>query len=109
MHRLLYLDPLLKLRFLELDSDSVLQLVDIAERIETEHRDGSAIRRAQPFDAFERGGFSGAVRTDQSEDFAVVDLERDVIDGNRRFVGLSKSRNLDNCPIGAWQVVTDRF
>ena len=103
MHRLLHLDPLLKLRFLELHSNSVLQLVDVPERIETEHGDGSAIRSAKSFDAFERSGFSGPVRADQPEDLAVVDLERDVIDGNRRFVGLSKSGNPDDCPIGAWR------
>src|SRR5262249_43224133 len=94
--RLPDLDPLLQLRLLQLDADALLQFVDVAERIETEHRDGAAIRHPQPFDALERGRLAGAVRSDQAEDLAVVHLERHLVHGDGGAVGLAASRDADD-------------
>src|SRR2546425_8895501 len=87
--RLPHLDPLLQLRLLELHADAILQFVDVAERIEPEHRDSAAIGHAQSLDALQRGRLAGAVRSDQSEDLAIVDLERHLIDRDRLAVGLA--------------------
>ena len=103
MNRFLHLDSLLELGFLELNSDPVLKLVDVAKRVESEHRDRSAIGRAQSLDALERRRLAGAVRADQPEYLAVVNLEGDIIDRDSRFVGFSKSGNLDDGLLGVWR------
>src|ERR1700733_89028 len=68
-------DSLLQLGLLQLNPDAILQLVDVAEGIETQHGDGAAVGRAQAFDALHRGGFTGAVGADQAKDLTVVHLE----------------------------------
>ena len=54
----------------------------------------SGVRR--PFDALHRGGLAGAVGPDQTEDLAVVDLERHVVDGHRPAVGLADAGDLND-------------
>ena len=96
IHRLPDLDPLLELRLLELHSNTVLQLIHVAERIQAQDRDGAAVRPAHSFDALHRGCLPCAVRTDQAEDFAFADFKRNLGDGHRRPVGLADAGNLDD-------------
>src|SRR5687768_233251 len=84
------------MRLLELHADPVLELVDIAEWIETENRNGAIVGSAQAFDALHRGGLACAVRSDESEDLAVVHLERDIVHRDERLVGFSDPRNLND-------------
>ncbi len=93
--RLLYFDPLLQLRFLQLHADSLLQAAHVTKRIEPEHRNLSGIRRPQPFDALQRGGLAGAVWANQAEDFPRLDLERHVVDGQRGPIGFADVRDAD--------------
>ena len=67
-------------------ADPRLQRVYVAERIEVQHRDAAAVRLAQPFDAFERRRLARAVGADQAEDFALIHLERHVVDRDGRWV-----------------------
>src|SRR5262249_15408212 len=78
-------------RRLKLDADALLERIYVSHRIEAEHRNGAAIRLAQAFDALHRGGLAGAVRSDQSEDLAGLDIEGDVLDRNGSSVRLSYS------------------
>ena len=96
IHRLPNLDPLLELRLLKLHSNTVLQLIHIAERIQAQDRDGSAVRPAHSFDALHRGCLPCAVRTDQAEDFALADFKRNVGNGHRRAVGFADAGYLDD-------------
>ncbi len=93
-------DPLLQLRLLELHTDAVLQLVNVLEGIQAQHRDDAAVGRAQTLDAFHRGGFSRAVGTDQAKNLAVVHVERHVVDrqhvSSERAVGFADAGNLDD-------------
>src|SRR5690349_1195080 len=89
MHRFLYLDALLQLRFLELHADALLEHLHVVKRIETEYRYAPLIRNAQAFDRLHRSRLSRAVRTDQSEYFTIVHVERHIIDGDEILIGLS--------------------
>src|SRR5262245_20830548 len=91
-----HFDPLLELRLLELNADALLERIDVAKWIEAEDRDRSAIRDTQALDALERRGLAGAVRSDQAEDLAVVDLERHLVDGDRPAVGLPAAVDTDD-------------
>src|SRR5271166_2870832 len=73
VHRLPNLYPFLQLRLLELHPDTVLQFVNVVEGIETQHRYGTAVGRAQTLDAFHRSGLSSAVGTDQTKYFTFID------------------------------------
>ncbi len=96
VYRLPYFDPLLQLRLLELNADTVLQLIDLTKRIETQNRDAAPVGRAQTFDALHRGSFSRAIWPDQTKYLAVVDLERHFVDSYRFAVGLADSRHLND-------------
>src|SRR4029077_5014213 len=63
-----HLDPLLELGLLQLDAYAPLELVDAADRIQAQHRDGAAIRPAQTLDALHGRRLAGAVGADQAED-----------------------------------------
>ena len=76
-----HLDPLLQLRLLQLDADALLQRIHVAKRIEAEHGDGAIIGLAQPLDAFHRRRLARAIRSDEAEDLALVDLERHLVHG----------------------------
>src|SRR5262245_63892842 len=64
--------------------------------MEVEDGDTSAIGRAQSAHALHRGGLSRPVRTDQAEDFARLDSERDVVHGDRSTVRLAKAGDLND-------------
>src|ERR1700722_1645047 len=96
IHSLPDLDSLLKLRALELNANPILQLINIAERIQTQDRDFAEVRPAHSFDALHGRRFAGAVGTDKAEDLALADLERNLRDGHRRSVGFTNARNFDN-------------
>ena len=48
----------------------------------------AAVGPTQSFEALDRGRLAGAVRAEQAEDLAAAHLERHVVDGDRRAVGL---------------------
>src|SRR5436305_14890899 len=76
VYRLPHFDPLLQLRLLELNPDTLLQLVDLAKGIKTQHRDAASVGRTQTFDALHRGSLSRAIWRDQTKYLAAVDLDR---------------------------------
>src|SRR2546429_225323 len=80
VYRLPHFDPLLQLRLLELNPDTLLQLVDLSKGIKTQNRDAASVGRTQTFDALHRGSFSRAIWPDQTKYLAVVDLERHLVD-----------------------------
>ena len=84
------------MRLLELHADAILQLIDVAKRIETEDGNAAAVGLPDPLHALHRRGLAGAVRADQPEDLAVLDLERHVIDGDRLPVGLADAGDADD-------------
>ena len=84
-------DSLLQLGVLELHADPLLERVGLPHRIEPEHRDDAAIGRAQPLDAFHRGGLAGAVRADQPEDLGRLHREGHVVHGHGAAVGLAQA------------------
>src|ERR1700722_18694638 len=71
-------------------------MIHVAERIQSQNRNGAAVRPAHSFDALHRGSLPGAVWADQAEDLALVDFERNLGDGHRRPVGLADAENLDD-------------
>ena len=89
VHRFPHLDAFLEMGLLELDTDAILQLIDVAKRIEAQDGNAAAVGSPNPLHAFHRRGFSGAVGPDQPEDLAVPDFERHVIDGDRLLVGFA--------------------
>ena len=96
--RFAHLDALLELRFLKLDADAALQRRDVAQRIEAEHRDAAGVGHAQPLDALHRRRLAGAVGTDQAEDLAVPDVDRDVGQRRHRSVTLREPGDLNDRP-----------
>ena len=96
VYRLPHFDPLLQLRLLELNPDTLLQLVDLSKGIKTQNRDAASVGRTQTFDALHRGSFSRAIWPDQTKYLAVVDLERHLVDSYRWAVGLADSRHLND-------------
>jgi hypothetical protein len=70
--------------------------VDVADRIEAEHRDACRDPAAQPLDALHRRRLAGAVGADQAEDLAVPDLEGNVVNRDERPVGLADAVDLDD-------------
>src|SRR6202022_1764416 len=88
-----YFNSLLQLGLLELDTDAVLQLIDLAKRIKAQDGDGAAVWLTQALDAFHGGGFSGAVGADQPKDFTVVDFKGNLVDSHSFAVGFADSGN----------------
>src|SRR5688572_16772067 len=96
MHRFPNFDALLELSLLQLCTYPLLQRVDVAKWIESEHGDRSTIRSPQSLNALHRRRLSGAVRADEPEDLAVEHVERHVIDGDRRPISLPDVAHLDD-------------
>ena len=48
-------------------------------------QDPAAVRLDQTNDHVETGGFSGAIRTEQADDLALADLDRDIFDNISTF------------------------
>ncbi len=90
-NRLPHFDAFLKLRLLELNADAVLQFVNVAKRIQTQHRDCTPVRLAQTFDALHGCGFSRAVGANQPKNLTFVHLERHFVHGHGPAVGLADS------------------
>ena len=84
------LDPLLELRLLMLDPDSILKRRGVSSRIEAQHRNRSAVRPPQAFHTLHRGGLPRAVRTDQAKDLTLVNLEGYIVHGDGGPVALSQ-------------------
>lgn len=89
-------DSLLELCLLELHPNPVLDLIDVAEWIEAQDRNLARVRPAHSFHALHRGCLASAVRPDQSKDFALVDLKRDIGDGSGGSVAFADVRNLND-------------
>jgi hypothetical protein len=89
-------DAFLKLGRLQLNTNAILQRVDVAEGIETDHGNGTGVRLPQPFDTLHGRRLPGAIWSDESEDLAGVDVERHVVDGNDRSVGFADARDVDD-------------
>src|SRR6476469_1956510 len=91
--RLPHFDALLELRFLQLYADSILQPIDIANRIQRQHADRSAVRPSQPFDALHRRGLACAVRAYQSENLLAMDVERHIVHGDEPAVSFADAED----------------
>src|SRR5438552_18392018 len=78
VYRLPHFDPLLQLRLLELNSDTLLPLVDLSKGIKTQNRDAASVGRTQTCDALHRGTSSRAIWPDQTKYLSVVALERNL-------------------------------
>ena len=94
--RFRHLHPFLELRRLQLHADPVLERVAVAERIESQDRNGAAIGTTKALDAFHRCRFPRAVGTDESEDFTGGDIEGHVVHRNRGRVGFSDGRDVND-------------
>ena len=79
--RLVGVEVAVKVRFLRQITDARLGL-HVARRV-VEHRDAAACRVQQAKQHLHRGGLAGAVRAQQSEHLAALDLEVDALDGAR--------------------------
>jgi hypothetical protein len=79
----------LQLRLLELNSDAVLKLVDLAVWVEAEHGDGAGVGASNALDALHGRGFAGSVGPDESEDFTFAYFEGRLRNGNGFAVGLA--------------------
>ena len=89
------LDAVGERRRLELSADqvAVTDLVGVGDRVEAEQRDRPGVAAAQALDRLDGGGLAGAVRSEQSEDLAVPDVEADVVQDVDVPVGLAQSRD----------------
>ncbi len=65
-----------QLRFLKLGPDHQAQLALLAYRIKPQHRHISAVEGTQPFQAFNRGRLSSAVRPNHPEDLPLIHFQR---------------------------------
>ena len=95
VHGLADLHLVLEPRGLEADADAVLHLAGLHLRIEAEHRHPAAGARAKPLEDFDRGGFSGAVRPEQSEHFAGAHVEVDALHRGKRAIVFAETFDLD--------------
>ena len=68
----------------------------VAAGIEAEHGNGALVGNAVALHAFHRRGLSRAVRADQAEDLSLAHLERDLVDGDGRAVGLPDPGDFDD-------------
>ena len=88
--RLANRDLVRQVRRLETDPDAVLEAVLLRLGIPSEHRDLAGATRAQPFQNLDGGGFSSAVRSEQTEDLARLYLEVDALYGFETLIGLPR-------------------
>ena len=78
-------------------ADPLAELCRLGHRVEPEHSDRAAIRMAQALEAFDGGRLPSAVRAEDAEDLALLDAERQVIDGRCVAVGLAQLIHCDHC------------
>ena len=76
----MHLDLVRQIGRLQTNTDPILQRLLLPIGIKAEHLHFAAAARTQAFENFDRGGFSGAVRPEQTEDFAGAHLEIDALD-----------------------------
>src|SRR2546423_15415610 len=79
-----------------LDADALAERIGIAARVKAEHGDRSLVGNAIAFDALHGGRLAGAIRTNQSEDFALEHFERHVVDGDGAAVTLTEVGDRDD-------------
>src|SRR6185503_2313379 len=96
MNCFLDLYALLQLRFLELHSNPLLKHVNVAERIEAKHRYPAVIGNAESFDAFHRGGLPRPVWSYQPKDLTIVNVERNIFDGDKPSVSFAEIGDLND-------------
>ena len=72
-----------QLALLELDADLLAQGRAVAPWVEPQHRDRARVGRSQAGDGLDGGGLAGAVRAEDGEDLALLDVEGDAVDGRR--------------------------
>ena len=89
-------DALLQLGFLELHADPALQAGRISLRVEAEDGDRAAVRSSHAFDALHGRGLAGAVGSNEAEDLALEDFQRDIFHGNRGTVVLAQPGDGDH-------------
>ncbi len=63
--------------------------------IDAEDFDGTGVGPSNAFEAFHGGGLAGAVGSDEAEDFALGDLEGDVIDDGGFAVSFGEAADAD--------------
>ena len=76
---LAHLQLLRQLGLLQLHADPLVQPVSVGPRVEPEDPDLPAITFAQALQALDRGGLARAVRAEDAEDLALIDVERDAV------------------------------
>src|SRR4029078_3432864 len=96
VERLADAELLRQLALLELDADALAQRRTGAWRVEPEHRDRARVGRSQAGDRFDGGGLAGAVRAEDGEDLALLDVEGDAVDGDAAVVGLDDVVDFDD-------------
>ena len=96
VHRLAHLDALLQLRLLQLHADPLLQLVDVRDRIEPEHRDRARDPAGAPLRRTPSSWSCPRRWADQAEDLSLAHLERDLVDGDRRPIALPDPGDFDD-------------
>src|SRR6185369_2796255 len=74
-------------------------LVRVGVRVEAEQPDRAGVRPPQPDSAFDGGGFTRPVRSQNSEDLTLGHRERDVVHRDQRPVRLAEMRDLDGRPV----------
>ena len=82
-------------------ADAPLDRKRLARRIEAEHAHLACRDVGQPEHHQDGGGLAGAVGAEQAENLAAADGERDVVDGDRRSVGLGEALGLDDGILGS--------
>ena len=78
---------------LELHTDALGQLCSLTMGIEAQHAHLTGVGPPQPHDRLYGAGLAGAVRSDDTENLARLDLERDVIDRDKIGVPLGQVAN----------------
>ena len=71
-----------ELRLLQLDAEPLAQLGRVGLPPQPEHLDDAGVGRRQALADLDRRGLAGAVRSEQAETLAGVDLEVDAVDGD---------------------------
>jgi hypothetical protein len=81
---------------LQAHADAVFELLALRAWIDPENRDLASTARTQAFENFDRGGFAGAVRAEESEDLTRADFKIDALDCFKAAVVFRQSGNSDD-------------
>src|SRR6266550_2112086 len=85
-----------ELRVLELNAEALTQVVGVRLPCLAEHDDFTGVAREQAFADLDSRGLAGAVRTEQSEAFAITYLEVEAVDSDDIIVGFLQAA-YDQC------------